>query len=54
VTPIAPTEVRLYQPNILNVNNGSFQVTFTTSNNEAVPLSFFFAAFAVTSVLPGA
>jgi hypothetical protein len=54
VTPIAPTGVRLYQPNISNVNNGSFQVTFTTNGNEAVPLDFFFAAFAATSMLPGA
>jgi hypothetical protein len=52
VTPIAPTGVFLYQPNISNVEIGSFQVTFITNSNEVVPLSFFFAAFAITGSVP--
>lgn len=52
VTPIVPTGVFLYQPNISNVKTGSFQVTFITDSNEVVPLNFFFAAFAITRAIP--
>jgi hypothetical protein len=52
VTPIVPTGVFLYQPNISNVKTGSFQVTFITDSNEVVPLNFFFAAFAITQAIP--